>query len=116
VLVGLGIPFAILVVKRWRARPALVAVAAVLGVFGIFVHRLNLLLNGLSYVPISLPPGVGIGTPQDGVSFATYNWYVPTIVEWLIVIGVLAFGALLFTLAGLYLPLRERAGSSAGGA
>jgi len=32
---------------------------------------------------------------------------VPTAVEWLIVAGVLAFGALLFTLATAYLPLRE---------
>lgn len=112
VLVGLAIPFAILVVKAWRARPALVAAASVLGVFGIFVHRLNLLLNGLSYVPIALPPGVGIGTAQDGASFATYHWYVPTAIEWLIVLGVLAFGALLFTLAGIYLPLREHGAPS----
>jgi Ni/Fe-hydrogenase subunit HybB-like protein len=34
-------------------------------------------------------------------------WYVPTIVEYLVVAGVIAFGALLFTLAVGYLPLRE---------
>jgi Ni/Fe-hydrogenase subunit HybB-like protein len=34
-------------------------------------------------------------------------WYVPTIVEWLIVFGVLAFGAFLFTLAVRYLPMQE---------
>jgi Ni/Fe-hydrogenase subunit HybB-like protein len=34
-------------------------------------------------------------------------WYVPTVVEWLIVIGVLAFGALLFTAAVIALPMQE---------
>ena len=108
-LVGLGIPFVMLTVGRLRRRPEVVAVAAALGVIGIFVHRLNLLLNGLSYVPIQLPPGVAIGVPQGSgaVSFAGYHWYVPTAVEWLIVLGVLAFGALLFTAAGVFLPLRE---------
>ncbi len=110
-VVGLAVPFAILAVRVTRRRPGLVALAAGLAVAGIFVHRLNLLLNGLSYVPIQLPPGVAIGTPQGPTtsSFAAYNWYVPTAVEWLVVAGVLAFGALLFTLAGMYLPLRDHA-------
>jgi len=33
--------------------------------------------------------------------------YVPTIVEWMIVAGVLAFGGLLFTAAVLFLPMQE---------
>ena len=110
IVMGLGVPFVILAVRGLRRRPALVAVASALAVVGIFVHRLNLLLNGLSYVPIQLPPGVAIGAAQSGgsVSFAAYHWYVPTAVEWLIVVGVLAFGALLFTWAAIVLPLRER--------
>lgn len=109
VVVGLAVPFAILAVRRMRRRPELVAAASALAVLGIFVHRLNLLLNGLSYVPIPLAPGVAIGASQGDAarSFATYHWYVPTVIEWLIVVGVLAFGALLFTLAAIYLPLRE---------
>ena len=108
-IVGLVVPFVILAVSRTRRRPELVALAAGLAIAGIFVHRLNLLLNGLSFVPIPLPPGVAIGASQADAarSFATYHWYVPTIVEWLVVLGVLAFGALLFTLAVLVLPLRE---------
>ena len=101
---------ALLVRAAGRRSPVTVAVASGLAVVGIFIHRLNLLLNGLSYVPIALPPGVGIGTPQTGAtSFAMYHWYVPTTVEWLSVLGVLAFGALLFTVATLVLPLREHA-------
>ena len=80
-------------------------------VVGIFIHRLNLILNGLSYAPIGLPPGVSIGVSQGPVapSFAMSYWYVPTIVEYLVVVGILAFGALLFTLAVAFLPLRESA-------
>jgi Ni/Fe-hydrogenase subunit HybB-like protein len=45
--------------------------------------------------------------PQAGTSFAESYWYVPTVIEWLVVMGVLAFGALLFTLAARFLPMQE---------
>jgi len=106
--VGLLVPFVILAIRRLRLNPAWVAIAAGIGIVGIFVHRLNLVLNGLSYANIQLPPGLPIGTDQGGVSsFATRYWYVPTLVEWLIVVGVLAFGALLFTIAVIALPMQE---------
>jgi len=115
VLVGLGVPFAILVVRRHRHSARWVGLASVIAIVGIFVHRLNLLLNGLSFPPIGLPPGVSIGVAQgSGGSFAESYWYAPTIVEWLIVGGVLAVGALLFTLAALVLPLEERAAHDGG--
>ena len=103
---GLLLPFLILA-SRLRHDPRWVAVAAAIGIVGIFVHRLNLVLNGLSYPNIDLPPGIPIGRPQDGSSFAMSWFYVPTIVEWLVVIGILAFGALLFTIAVRYLPMQE---------
>ncbi len=107
-LVGLAVPFGILVVRRLRSRPRWVALAAVLGILGIWVHRLNLLLNGLSYPPVGMPPGASVGdTAGFGTSFATSYWYVPTIIEWLIVGGILAGGALLVTLAAMFLPLQE---------
>ena len=108
VLVGLVLPFVILAMRRLRRDPRWVALAAGIGVVGIFVHRLNLILNGLSVPNLNLPPGLPFGIPRDEASsFSTYYWYVPTIVEWLIVLGVLAFGALLFTAAVWYLPLQE---------
>lgn len=107
-IVGLGIPFVILAFRRLRTTNAWVAGASVLAIVGIFVHRLNLILNGLSYVPIGLPPGVSIGQTQGSEpSFAEVYWYVPTIVEWLIVIGILGIGALIFTIAVLVLPMQE---------
>jgi molybdopterin-containing oxidoreductase family membrane subunit len=107
-LVGLALPFAILVIGRLRADTRWVAIAAAMAILGIWVHRLNLLLNGLSYLPVGLPPGVSVGDVAGATdSFAVSYWYVPTAIEWLIVIGILAGGALLFTLAAMFLPLQE---------
>ena len=100
-------PFAILATRRLRRQPAWVALAAGIGIVGIFVHRLNLVLNGLSYPNIELPPGLPVGVPQEGSSFAASWFYVPTIVEWLVVLGVLAFGAFLFTILARWLPMQE---------
>jgi molybdopterin-containing oxidoreductase family membrane subunit len=107
VVVGLLVPFLILSQRRLRGNPAWVSAAAVIGIVGIFVHRLNLVLNGLSFPNIELPPGLPIGTPQDGSSFAESYWYIPTAIEWAIAIGILSFGALLFTVAVRYLPMQE---------
>ena len=65
VVVGLLVPFLILSQRRLRSNPVWVGVAAAIGIVGIFVHRLNLVLNGLSYPNIEAPPGLPIGTPQE---------------------------------------------------
>jgi dimethyl sulfoxide reductase membrane subunit len=109
VVAGLVVPFLILAVRRLRRDPRWVALASGIGIVGIFVHRLNLVLNGLSVPNIKLPPGLPIGVAQadPASSFAMYYWYVPTVVEWLVVIGILAFGALVFTLSARFLPMQE---------
>lgn len=104
---GLALPFLLLAIRPLRRDPRWVGVAAAIAIVGIFVHRLNLILNGLSYPNIELPPGLPVGVAQAGPSFLQSHWYVPTIVEWAIVVGVLAFGALLFTIAAWYLPMQE---------
>jgi dimethyl sulfoxide reductase membrane subunit len=105
---GLLLPFILLAVPRFRARPWVVAAASAIAILGIFVHRLNLVLNGLGTVLIALPPGVAIGTYQPGQSsFALSYWYVPSPVEFLVAAGVLALGALIFTTAAWVLPLAE---------
>ena len=87
----------------WRSPPAIAIV-------GIFVHRLNLVLNGLSYaqhraaagrLPIGVRPGRRDLVRDELLVRARRS------IEWLVVIGVLAFGALLFTLAVLFLPMQE---------
>jgi dimethyl sulfoxide reductase membrane subunit len=109
VIVGLVIPFVLLAVASLRRRPALVVVASVLALIGIFVHRANLIVIGLGEAPIRLAPGTPLGTPaEDGSSFATSSVYFPTGTEILIVLGAVGLAALLFILAVRYLPLREK--------
>ena len=107
VVVGLLVPFVILAIRPLRQRPAVVATAGGIAIVGIFVHRLNLVLNGLSFPNIELPPGLPVGRPGGVTSFAESYFYVPTIIEWLVVLGVLAFGALVFTISVRILPLKE---------
>jgi molybdopterin-containing oxidoreductase family membrane subunit len=109
VIAGLLIPFLLLVRPRVRMNMRWVAVASVLAVVGIFAHRFNIVLNGLSHATISYPPGVSIGTPQPQgtTSFLLVQSYYPSWVEWIVVLGVLCLGALIFTAAASKLPLRE---------
>jgi len=109
IVVGIVIPFILLAVAAWRRRPQVVVVASVLALIGIFVHRANLIVIGLGKDPIALPPGTSLGTPQaNGSSFAPSSVYFPSIWEFLIVLGIVALCALLFTLAVRYLPLKEK--------
>jgi len=109
VLVGLVIPFVLLAPRRLRADVRWVAVASALTVGGILIHRVNIVLNGLSYATVPLPPGVSIGTAQPAgtTSFALSYFYHPSLVEYLVAGGVICFGALVFTIAAWKLPLRE---------
>jgi dimethyl sulfoxide reductase membrane subunit len=109
IVVGLVIPFVLLAVAAVRKRPAWVVVACLLALIGIFVHRANIIVIGLGKAPMQLAPGTPIGTPAtDGSSFATSSVYFPSIWEFLIVLGILALSALLFTLGVKYLPMKEK--------
>jgi molybdopterin-containing oxidoreductase family membrane subunit len=116
VMAGLAVPLVLLAVRRLRMDMRWVTIAAALAVVGIFVHRLNIVLNGLSYATVPYPPGVSIGTAQPAgeTSFALSLFYSPSLIEWLVVLGVLSLGALVFTAAALYLPLREGAAPGVG--
>ncbi len=107
-VVGLVVPFVLMVVARWRAHRSVVALASVLALLGILVHRANLIVIGLGSAPIQLAPGTPLGTPAtSGSSFATTSVYFPSGYEFVIVIGALALAALLYTLAVRYIPLRQ---------
>jgi len=110
IVVGLVIPFVLLAVSAWRRRPQIVVLGCALALIGIFVHRANLIVIGLGKDPIALPPGTPLGIPQaNGSSFAASSVYFPSIWEFLIVIGIVALSALVFTLAVRHLPLKEKA-------
>jgi molybdopterin-containing oxidoreductase family membrane subunit len=109
IVAGLLIPFLLLVRPRMRMNMRWVAVASVLAVVGIFAHRFNIVLNGLSHATIPYPPGpsIGVAQPTGTTSFVLVQSYYPSWVEWLIALGVLCLGALIFTAATIKLPLRE---------
>jgi molybdopterin-containing oxidoreductase family membrane subunit len=112
VLVGLVIPFLLLAGSAMRRRPGVVGLAATLALAGIFAHRLEIILVGLNTAPLPYGPGTAIGTPLvNGTSFAVSSAYVPTGVEILIALGLVAFAALLFTVGVLVLPLRGEGAS-----
>jgi len=115
VVVGLVVPFVLLAPRRLRADVRWVAVASALTVVGILIHRVNIVLNGLSYATVPYPPGVSIGTaqPLGTTSFALSYFYHPSVIEYLVAGGVICFGALVFTIAALKLPLREGGSDSA---
>jgi len=108
VIAGLVIPFVMLLFARWRAHRSVIAVASVLALLGIFVHRANVIVIGLGKAPMQLAPGTSLGMPTaGGSSFEVNSVYFPTGWEFLIVIGALALATMLFTLAIRYVPLKE---------
>jgi molybdopterin-containing oxidoreductase family membrane subunit len=111
VIAGLAVPFVLLAVPRLRADARWVAAASVLAVAGILIHRVNIVLNGLSYATVPYPPGVSIGTAQPAgqTSFSLVYFYQPALIEYLVAGGVICFGALVFTIVAMRLPLREGA-------
>jgi dimethyl sulfoxide reductase membrane subunit len=111
VIAGLAVPFVLLAIPRLRGDPRWVAGASALAVAGILIHRVNIVLNGLSYATVPFPPGVSIGVAQPAgqTSFALSYFYHPALIEYLVAGGVICFGALVFTLLAWRLPLREGA-------
>ncbi len=108
VVVGLLVPFVLLVITNLRKRPIVVGAAAVLALIGIFAHRLGIIVVGLHQAPLPYAPGTAIGTVQsDATSFATSSWYMPSGIELAIALGLVAFAALLLTIGAVILPLRS---------
>ncbi|GAB7092571.1 polysulfide reductase NrfD [Halorubrum luteum] len=92
VMVGMGwvLPLALLSRREWRQRPAFVGIAGLSGVLGVVGTRFNIV------VPAQIEPSLyGLATGA----------YVPSAPEWALSIGIIAFGALLYTVGAELLPL-----------
>ena len=117
VLAGLAVPFVLLAVPRLRAKPRWVAAASVLAVAGILIHRVNIVLNGLVVRDRAVSAGRARSArrsrsarPRSRSATSTS----PALIEYLVAGGVICFGALVFTLAARWLPLREGGAARAG--
>ncbi|WP_328811899.1 NrfD/PsrC family molybdoenzyme membrane anchor subunit [Paradesulfitobacterium ferrireducens] len=106
IILGAVVPFLILVVPKNRLKSSLMLLASGLVVVGVLFKRIWLLFSSLLLPLIGLAPGVTLGAYQMPETFgqaatpgiwATVGSYAPTWVELAIVVGVCAFGALIFT-------------------
>ena len=124
IVIGLLIPFCILVFAKNRARMGLVAAASVCVVAGVFFKRVWLLLTSFVELNVAGAPGVwrvGTTAAQQGGAgmWAPAGSYAPTWVEIVVAIGVVSLGALAFVMLAQKLlpggaPKREAVNVAAG--
>lgn len=97
VIFGLLVPFLVLVVAKNRERYGLIALASVLVVLGVLCKRIWLLLTAFAAPYASGAATVTDVLAADALSFGAVGaFYAPTVVEIIIIIGVLSLGVLAF--------------------
>lgn len=96
IVLGVLVPFLVYATPRLRRRTGLLVAAAVLSILGVFAKRVNILMPGMYEPQVSDAPGIPLGRPGQG--FGIDQLYVPTWVEYGVVIGIAAFAAALITL------------------
>ncbi|MFN8622414.1 MAG: NrfD/PsrC family molybdoenzyme membrane anchor subunit [Chloroflexota bacterium] len=96
VVAGLLVPFAIILVKRWRT-PDGIAFASALVLAGLVLDRSGFVSAGQ----------VAPTTTASGIVSKPYAAYTPSPVELAIIVGAMAAIAFAYTLAERYLDLRE---------
>jgi dimethyl sulfoxide reductase membrane subunit len=96
ILLGVLVPFIVYATPRLRARTGLLVAAATLSILGVFAKRVNILMPGMYDPQVSLAPGIPLGRPGQGFGIDTL--YVPTWVEYGVVVGIVAFAATLITI------------------
>lgn len=105
-LIGGLLPFLLLVVPRTRYRMDAILTGAVLILAGVYAFQIELTSVGMANPLIQLAPGVSLGTytPHTSV-FQVVGQYTPTWVEYFIILGLIAFGAMLLSIGYRYLEL-----------
>lgn len=98
---GLLIPFCILVFAKNRANSKLVVASSVLVVLGVLCKRVWLLLTSFIVPNVYGAPGIASGSTAARAADSANIWavtssYMPTWTELVIIVGVLALGALVF--------------------
>lgn len=103
VILGLAIPLAILLFRKSRRSISMVVLSSALVVFGVFCKRFWLVISSFMYPNVGGAPGVTTGqfTPSGDPSVVNSMWttvghYMPSMLEILVVIGILSLGVLLF--------------------
>jgi molybdopterin-containing oxidoreductase family membrane subunit len=95
VLLGVVVPFGIFG-SRLRGRRGWLVTAAVLALLGVFFKRINIVMTSMFLPLVGLAPGIPGGRP--GQPFRPDAIYVPTGVEWCILLGIASLVGMLITL------------------
>jgi dimethyl sulfoxide reductase membrane subunit len=105
VILGFVIPLAILLFKKNREKTGLVIFSSVLIIIGVFFKRVWLLLTSFIHPHVEGAPGITLGyyAPSESPNVFPDFWtlhgqYAPSFTELTIAVGMIAFGALLFTI------------------
>jgi molybdopterin-containing oxidoreductase family membrane subunit len=96
--IGLGIvvPVLMFLVPRFSRNPANLVLGGLLAALGVVINRWNVTVSGL-VVPLTYSPGAGVQLEPGS--------YAPSLTEWGVVVGVVGFALLAFTLGAWLLPL-----------
>jgi len=105
VILGFVIPLAILLFKKNREKTGLVIFSSVLIIIGVFFKRVWLLFTSFIHPHVEGAPGITLGyyAPSESPNVFPDFWtlhgqYAPSLTELTIAVGMIAFGALLFTI------------------
>lgn len=103
IVLGLAVPLAILLFRKNRRRIGMVVFSSALVVFGVFCKRVWLVISSFMYPNVGGSPGVTTGQyiPSEDPAVMNSIWasvgqYSPTLIELLIVLGILSLGVLMF--------------------
>ena len=113
IVIGLLIPFCILVFAKNRQSAVLVNVACVLIVVGVFCKRIWLLFTAFIVPNVMGAPGIISGSSEAAhatgtASFAVLSSYAPTPIEILVVAGVISLVILAFMVLASKLIVERR--------
>ena len=108
-VVGGAIPILLLLIPSVRQQLWAVFTASVLAIIGILFEGVYLIFTGYEALNIDASPGVTTGTGYTGIGadiWATTGTYTPTVIELFVSLGIVALGALIFTLGLRFIPVQ----------
>ena len=99
VIFGALLPAILLVAPQTRRSPAMVGLAGLLVMLGVFAKRINIIMPGFAGLNVQAAPGISTGEIVAGTGpFAMAASYAPTATEIAVTLGVLAMVAFVVTL------------------
>lgn len=111
-VIGGLVPFVLLVSPRTRTQLKAIVISAVLVLVGVFSFQIELISAGMANPLIQLAPGISLGTYDPIVPvFQFRGHYAPTWVEYFLVVGLFALGAMLLIAGHTFISGRSSADS-----